>query len=410
MQNKKVVITGVGVVTPLGIGKDTFWKNLNAGRSGIKPISLFDTDDLKVKVGGEVTNFNPHEILEEKRLMDLDRSTLLLLCATKLCLKDAKLEINENNTKQTGVAVGTTFGSLNSLSKYDQEALTEGPRFANPSVFPSTVGNSAASRAAIKFKIKGFNTTLSTGMSAGLDAINYARDFIRLDRGKQILVGSVEDLSQQTFMGLYKLDYLSGLHNGSSCSRPFDKKRDGVVLSEGATMFVVQDADTVKDKRSIYAEVLGIGTAFDPARFYRYNSKGTGMKEAMIMALVDAGLEPKDIDCIFANANSTRGADAIEAMVIHEVFGDYAEKIPITAIKSMVGESYSNSGAMAVAAAIGAMEAESIPPIINLDTDDEKNKLNYVLKKSKKKKLSHVMVNAFGPSGKSTSVILKRFN
>ena len=410
MSKKRIVITGIGIVSPIGIGKDEFWKNLFAGKSGIKTITLFDTSKLKVKVGGEITDFDPHEILEEKRLIDLDRATLLLLSAAKLSLDDSRLQVNEKNTYRTGVVIGTTFGSLNSVSKYDQEALTEGPRYANPSVFPSTVGNSPASRVSIKFKIKGFNTTISTGISAGLDALEYAADLLALDRAEQVLVGSVEDLSHQTFMGLYKLDYLSGLHGSEPCSCPFDKKRDGVVFAEGATVFIVQDAKDVKDKSSIYGQISGIGSAFDPARFYRYNPKGTGMKRAMKMALQEAELNPKDIDCIFANANSTRGADAIESLAIKEIFGDYAGKVPVTAIKSMAGETYSNSGLLAAAAALGAIEKGKISPVINYENKDRNCELNLVLDKSKKQKVSHAMVNTFGPNNKNTSVIMSRFN
>ncbi|MFH1094313.1 MAG: beta-ketoacyl synthase N-terminal-like domain-containing protein, partial [Candidatus Omnitrophota bacterium] len=358
----------------------------------------------------EVSGFDPHAILEEKRLMDLDRATLLLLSAAKLCLDDAGLQVNEKNTYQTGVAVGTTFGSLHSISKYNQESMTEGPRYANPSIFPSTVGNSPASRISIKFKIKGFNATISTGISAGLDALEYAADLLELDRGKQVLVGSVEDLSQQTFMGLYKLDYLSGLHGSEPCSCPFDKKRDGIVFAEGATVFIVQDAKDVKDKSKIYAQISGIGSAFDPARFYRYNPKGAGMKRAMKIALQEAGLKPEDINCIFANANSTRGADAIEALAIKDIFGEHAGKISVTAVKSMTGETYSNSGTLAVAAALGAIEKGEISPVINYKNKDKNCELNLVLDKSKKQKVAHAMINTFGPNGQNTSVIISRFN
>ncbi|MBU1044409.1 MAG: beta-ketoacyl-[acyl-carrier-protein] synthase family protein [Candidatus Omnitrophica bacterium] len=410
MNKKRIVITGIGIVSPIGIGKDEFWENLFAGKSGIKPITLFDTSNLKVKVAGEITDFDPLVILEVKKIMDLDRATLLLLSAAKLCLEDGQFQIDEKNTYQTGVAVGTTFGSLNSVSKYDQEALTEGPRYANPSVFPSTVGNSPASRISIKHKIKGFNTTISTGISAGLDALEYSADLIELNRAKQILVGSVEDLSLQTFMGLYKLDYLSGLHSTPACSCPFDKNRDGVVFAEGATMFLVQEADLVQDKTKIYGQISGVGSVFDPARFYRYNPKGTGMKRAMKMALDDAGLKPEDIDCVFANANATRGADPIETLAIKEVFGKYSQKVLVTAVKSITGETYSNSGSLAVAAALGAIAENKISPIINYKNKDENCELNFVLDKAKKQKVTHALINTFGPNGKNTSIIISRYN
>jgi 3-oxoacyl-[acyl-carrier-protein] synthase II len=410
MKKKRVVITGLGILSPLGIGKKAFWKNLFAGKSGIKPITLFDTTKLKVKVGGEITDFDPHEILQEKRLIDLDRSTLLILSATKLCLEDAKLTINESNTNQTGVAVGTTFGNLHSMFKYNRESLTEGPRFANPSIFPSTVGNSPASRVAIKFKIKGFNTTIATGIGAGLDALEYATDFINLNRAEQILVGSLEDLTHQTFIGLHKLNYLSGTEDGKPISSPLDKNRNGIVFAEGATMFVLKSDENIENNsNTIYGEILGIGSAFDPARFYRYNPAGRGMKEAMRLALEDANLKPDDIDCILLNANSTRGADAIETLAIEEVFGDKGKGIPVTAIKCMTGESLSNSGGAAVAAAIGILKKERIPPTINLRKKDKNCELNCITTKNYKKKISRILVNSFSPNGKNTSMIIGRY-
>ncbi len=410
MKKKRIVITGMGIVSPLGIGRDEFWKNLFAGKSGIRLITLFDTSELKVKVGGEITDFNPHEILKEKRFIDLDRATLLLLSATQICLDDAKLVIDDDNTYQTGVCVGTTFGSLSSVSKYNRESMSEGPRFANPSIFPSTVGNAPASRVSIKFKIKGFNTTISTGIGAGLDALEYASDFIRLDRARQILVGSLEDFNIQAFMGLYKLKYLSGLKSNSPISCPLDRHRDGIVFSEGATMFVLQDAKEAADRQNdIYGEVLGAGSTFDPARFYRYNPKGEGMKQSMQIALEDAGIGCEDIDCILLNANSTRGADAIETLAIKEVFGAKAKDIPVTAIKSMLGESLSNAGGAAIAAALGVLEKGLIPPTINLREKDKNCDLNCITAANYKKRVSKILVNSFSPNGKNTSVIIGRY-
>jgi 3-oxoacyl-[acyl-carrier-protein] synthase II len=406
--NKRIVITGVGVLAPNGIGKEEFWTAIFQGKPGFRPISLFDTADLKVKVGGEITNFDPKAILGSKSLMDLDRATLLLSAAAKLALDDAKLNITQDNAKQIGVSIGTTFGSLHSISKFDRESLSEGPRYANPSVFPSTVGNSPASRLSIRFNIKGFNSTISTGMCAALDALDYACDFINLGRTNTVIVGSVEDFTIQTFLGFYKLKYLSGLHNGNlPLSCPFDKRRDGIIFSEGSSVFVVEEMDSaLKRKANIYAEILGIGSCFDPAKFYRFDPKGEGMVQAMHLALNNAHLKPQDIDCIFANANSTRDADKIETKAIKEVYGNYADKIPVTAIKSMLGETFSASAGLATAAAIAALEKNQIPPTINYKVKDPECELDYVVNELRKTKLQRVMLNAFGPNGANTVVII----
>ncbi len=407
MYKKKIVITGIGVVSPIGIGKEQFWGSLFEGKSAFEPITLFDTSDLKVRIAGEVIGFNPKTILGDKGLMDLDRATLLLLSATKLALDDSSFVINENNTHCTGVCVGTTLGSLHSISKFDRESITEGPQYVNPSTFPSTVGNSAASRISIRFQIKGFNTTISTGMCASLDAIDYARDFLKLDKAETILAGSVEDLSIQTFLGLYKLNYLAGL-KGEAVSCPFDKRRNGVIFSEGATLMVMQEKETaLKNKSHIYGEILGTGSCFDPAKFYRYNPKGTGMIQAMRLALKDAQLNPQDIDCIFANANSTKDADVIETKAIKEVFGD---KVPVTAVKSILGESFSVAGAFAAIAALGAINQGMIPPTMNLQEKDAACELDYVPNNARKKDISRVMINSFGFNGANTSIILGKYN
>ena len=409
---KRVVISGVGIVSPIGIGKEEFWKNLFAGQSGFREITLFDTKDLKVKIAGEITDFKPKVILGEKGLLDLDRATLLLLSATKLALEDAGLKMDESNTYRTGVSVGTTFGSLHSISKFDRESLTEGPRYVNPVVFPSTVANSPASRISIKFQIKGFNATISTGMSAALDAIDYARDFIYLDKADTVVAGSVEDLAMQTFLGFYKLNYLSGLKGSSNnpvCC-PFDNRRNGIIFSEGATALVLQDSEFArKNNTHIYGEILGIGSCFDPAKFYKYNPKGEGMKQAMKQALKDAHLSPRNIDCIFANANSTKDADRIETQAIKKIFARHACKIPVTAVKSMLGESFSVSGGFAIIAALGALNEGIIPPTINYEEKDKDCDLDYVPNKSRKKKLSYIMINSFGPNGVNTSLIIGKY-
>lgn len=405
MPKKRVVITGVGVVSPLGIGKEEFWKSLKEGKSNFKQVTIFDTKGLKHNVAGEITDFDPKQLLGKSGLMDWDRASLLLSSAVKLALVDAGLEINSDNAHDTGVSVGTTFGSLHSISEFDKEAVRDGPRLANPSVFTSTVGNSPASRVAIKFGIKGFNSTISTGMCSSLDALDYGRDLMTLGKIKTVVSGTVEALSPQIFLGFHKLNYLS------SESLPFDKRRNGIVLSEGAAAYILEDLNEAKNRNAgIYAEILGIGSAFDPAKFYKYNPKAAGMKQAMSAALDDAGLKPENIDCIFANANSDKDADMAEANAINDVFGDYAHRIPVTSVKSALGETYSASGGMSLISAIGALKDGFIPAIANLDKPDPASGLNYVAKTPVKKKLSRIMINAFGPNGESTVLIIGGIN
>lgn len=408
MQNKRIVITGVGVVSPIGIGKDRYWDALAKGEFGIKPITLFDVSKYKVKVGGEISDFDPAVILGKRGLLDLDRSTKLLLSSAKLALDDAGLVISEENSSQIGVSVGTTLGSLNSISRFNRESIIDGPRYANPSVFPNTVVNSPASRVGIRFKITGFNSTISTGMCSAIDALDYVRDFINLNRIHTGVVGTVEDLSIQAFLGCYKLKYLSGLNGKNEpISCPFDKRRDGIVLSEGAVTLTVENFETaIKRKAHIYGEILGIASCFDPSHPYRYNPRGRGMVRAMRLTLKDANLNPEDIGCIFANANSTKDADKIEAKAIKEVFGEKIRRIPVTSIKSNIGESFGVSGAFSLVAALGAFEKGFVPKLVNYSEPDPDCNLSFVLRQEPASKVSRIMINTFSPNGANSVVIV----
>lgn len=410
MDKKRIVITGIGVISPIGIGKDQYWENLQAGKSGFKPITLFDTSDLKVKIAGEIAEFDAKNFLGQKVSKNLDRATRLLSSATKLVLDDSSIRIDDNNAKDIGIVAGSTFGSVQSIMDFDKKALTDGSLSVNPSHFPNTVINSPASQDAIRFGIKGFNTTISTGMCAGLDALDYGFDFISLGRAKMVIVGSVEEMCLQTFLGFYKLKYLSGLNTHSEAlSCPFDKRRNGIVFSEGSSAIILEDIETAQERKApIYARILSIGSCFDPYSVRRYNPKGLGMKKAMRMALEEAGLKSQDIDCIFANANSTEDADLIETEAIKEVFGKYAKKVPVTAIKSMIGETFSASGGLAVAAAIGSINQNFIPPTINYQEKDEFCDLDCVPNNSRKQKIDRVMINSFGPNGVNTVLIIAR--
>ncbi|MFA5099945.1 MAG: beta-ketoacyl synthase N-terminal-like domain-containing protein, partial [Candidatus Omnitrophota bacterium] len=287
MNNKRIVITGVGVVAPNGIGKEAYWDALKNGRAGFKNITLFDTKDLDVRVAGEIDNLNAKEILNMPISKDLGRATVLLLCAVKLALNDSRLEITDQNSEETGISIGTTFGSIHYISEFDKESLREGPRYANPSLFPNSVANAPASHIGIKFKIKGFNSTLSTGMCATPDALAYACSHMALYPTKSVIVGGVEDLCIQTFLGFYKLGYLSGLRTKFwPSSSPFDKRRDGVIFSEGAAAFILEHMDGAKKRHAdIQAEILGSGSSFDPTRRYKYSAQGAGMIESMNAAL-----------------------------------------------------------------------------------------------------------------------------
>jgi len=407
---KRVVITGVGVLSSIGCGKDAYWQALQAGRTGYKPITLFDASQFAVQQACEVDGFDAKQYLGVKGLRTLDRSTRLIVSAAKLAIEDSRCIISEENTDDIGVSVGTTLGSIKSINDFDEVTINEGPRYTNPAFFPNTVINSPASHVSIWHHIKGFNTTISTGFTASLDAMHYAYDFIQYGRAQLVYAGGVEEMCQQTFFGFYTLQFLSGSKKGERfINCPFDRRRNGITFGEGACLMAMEEYRHAKKRKApVLAEVLGFGSNFDPYRINKYNPRGTGLKRSMRSALDDAGCKPTDIDYICANANSTVAADKIETDAIKEVFGKHAGTIPVSAVKSMTGECFSVSGALAAAASIGALNTNFIPPTVNYRKQDPSCDLDYVAGTAREAKLKTVMVITFGPNGNNTCMILRR--
>lgn len=408
--NKRIVITGLGILAPNGKGREEYWANLRAGKPGYNKITLFETDEFLVDIAGEVPDFDPKEYMGKKGLRTLDRSTTLLVSASKLAIADSNFDITDKNTDDCGVSVGTTLGSVKSIADFDMVTLTEGPRYVNPAHFPNTVINSPASQVSIWNNIQGFNNTLASGFTTSIDAMQYAADFIELGRAKYVLTGGVEEMCNYTFWGFHALAFLSGSVKGQPfVNCPFDKRRNGITFGEGAMLMAMEPYDEAKKRgAAMIAEVASFGYEFDPFRLNKYNPRGTGLKGAMQKTLDNAGMSPKDIDCIFANANSTKMADKIEAMIIKDIFGDYGKIVPVTATKSMTGECYSVSGAMAVAAALGAIDRGFIPPTINYKEPDPECDLNIIANKAVNADLKNVLVVNFSPSGANMCMILRR--
>jgi 3-oxoacyl-[acyl-carrier-protein] synthase II len=408
--NKKIVITGIGVLSPIAIGREAFWAGLYQGKTGFRPVTLFDTSPFRVNIAGEITDFDALSFLVKKGLRELDRSTRLICSAAKLAIDDSRIEITEDTTHSMGVSIGTTFGSLHSISQFDRSGLIEGPRFVNPSLFPNTVINSPASQVSIRFKIKGFNTTISTGFCASLDAVSYAADFIKLNRADVVLAGGVEELCEETFLGFHKLGCLSGIDGSEPICCPFDARRNGTMLSEGAAILVLEEEQHALNRNAdILARVLGYGNAFDPFADGWGNGSGKGLKSAIDLALNEAALGPDAIDYVCACANSTQGLDRIETRVIKDVFGKRAFAVPVSSIKSMVGESYSASGALALAAAAGALRKGFIPPTANYREKDPECDLDYVSEAQRPADVKTVLVTACDPYGQNTALVVGKY-
>jgi len=407
---RNAVITGIGVCSPVGIGRDAYWEALIHGKTGFRTIGLFDTAPYSVNVAGEIGDFDPVSLLGKKGLREMDRSTRLLICAAQLAIDDSGIGLNDQNAHSVGVSIGTTFGSLHSIFQFDRDGLLDGPRLVNPSFFPNTVINSPSSRISIRFKIKGFNTTISTGFCAGLDAVAYASDFIRLNRADIVLAGGVEELCEETFRGFLNLGCLSGSDGSIPLCCPFDARRNGVILSEGASVLILEDEEhALKRGANILAKVKGYGNSFDPLTEWNFVRTGKGLFNAVKTAIDDALLKPGDIDFICSGANSTKGLDRLESAVIREAFGSRSSSVPVSSIKSMVGESFSASGALGLSAAAGAITRGIIPPTVNYRERDPECDLDYVPNHARKTPVRNALIMSADPYGNNSAMVLSRY-
>lgn len=407
--DNRVVVTGIGVISPIGTGKESFWDGLKRGLSGIRPVSLFDVSRYRSKQAGEIPEFDPKAFLGQKGIRHFDRTSLLITAATGMALGDASLD-HCYGEEDLGIVLGSTFGSIESISTFDLEALKEGPNYVNPMDFPNTVLNAPASRASIFCQAKGLNSTVSTGETSGVDAIIYAADFLKMGRIKAVLAGGVYGLTRDIYWAAYRAGVLSGSKDSSvEICAPFDKRRNGIVLGEGAAIVLLETLEGALNRGArIYAEVKGYGSAFNPTRGGS-EDLGGGVR-AVSAAFQEAGLEAENISYISANANSSINGDKMETIVIKESFGDYARKVPVSAIKSMTGDCLDASGAMQCVACIMAINEGVIPPTINYREFDPQCDLDYVPNKKREIPVRHAMVQSFSYTGNCSSLILSRLS
>ena len=410
--NKKVVITGIGVISPNSIGKSNFKEAIRGGVSGIKDITLFDTSNLRCKTAGEIRSFNPQEFLGSKGLRNLNRSTTLTLAGTKLAFDDARLNypVDEKHAYDYGVSIGTASGSLHSIMNFDREILLEGPASPSPACFPNTVMNVAASYASIRFNIKGFNATITSGLCSGTDALFYGMNMIKNYDYKVVIAGGVDELCLEGFLDFYKLGILSGSNTGSSefVSCPYDRKRNGAIFAEGACILVLEELEHARERGAkVYAGISGYGASFDPkCRERRCNVSANGAVLAIKKALAQSDTEEAQVDYICGSANSTPDLDLMEVNAIKKIFGKRTKEIPISSIKSMLGEAFSAGSVFGIASSAIAIDDGFIPPTINYNSPDKKCDLNIIKNRYIKADLRRVLVNSFSPTGTNSAMVL----
>jgi len=407
--NKNVVITGLGVVAPNGIGKDAFWDGLKEGRSAFGEVSSFDTADFSLNYAAEIKNFDAKDFLAKEGLRNLDRSALFLMVAAKFALEDAKLKIDEKNTDEIGVCTGTTFSHLWATFEFDKEVFKESLDFASPVLFPSTVLNATSSHVSIYFNIQGFNATITTGYTSSLDAFKYAISALETGKVNYVLVGCVDALSYYLFGGFYRLGYMAGI-KGEPVSCPFDKRRNGPLLGEGAVAFLIEYEENARKRGAdILARVRSVESFFDAFRIGKIHPHGEGFEKAAKRAIEDAGIDLSDIDYISSCANSSADLDRIEVKVLKRIFGSRLKKIPVSSIKSMLGETISSAGGLQIASVIGAMQRKSVPPTINYKTEDPECDIDCVPNVAQKKDVKLALVDSFGPGAFNSACILERY-
>ncbi len=409
--NSRLVITGMSVFSSIGMNKDEFWTNLTNGVSGIKDITLFDVAKFKSKKAGEIADFDAKEYLGKKGIRHIDRTSLLVSSSAKLAMEDANITPETYDAEELGIVIGSTYGSIDSISSFDLEGLQEGPTFVNPMAFPNTVLNAPASRVSIFCNATGLNSTISTGTASGLDALIYASDFLKLGRGKAVLAGGVHGLTRDIFWGAYSSGVLSGSSDAAEISAPFDKRRNGFVIGEASALLVIERLeDALERNAKIYAEIKGYGCTFNPDKTSRENINTTQGVRCISMAMEDAGINKEDVSYVSACANSSITGDMMEAKIIRDYFGDSADKVPVSAIKSMTGECLDASGSLQCVAGVLSINSGIIPPTINYQEKDEECNVDCVANDSRKAEVNNVLVNSFSDTGNISSVIISKYS
>ena len=409
---RRVVITGLGAVTPLGTRTDTIWDRLCQGVSGIGAITRFDTTDFDVKIAGEAREFDPEEFLDKRELRRTDRFVQFALAAAQEAMDDAELSITGTNAQRVGAYIGTAFGGLASLESVHAKMLAQGPQRVSP-LFPAMVlGNLASGQVSIRFGAEGPNNSSSTACAAGAHSIGEAVNLIRRDAADVMIAGGTEavitPLAVSAFANMKALSTSNKIPE--SASRPFDRERNGFVMAEGAGVLIVEELQHARRRGArIYAEILGYGSAGDAYHITAPCPDGAGAARCMMHALKDAGISADAIDYINAHATSTPAGDAAESHAIKSVFKARAHTLPISATKSMTGHLLGAAGAVESIFTVLAMRDHTLPPTMNYEYPDPACDLDYVPNQARQHPVRTAMSNAFGFGGTNATLIFRTY-
>ena len=410
--NRRVVITGLGLVTPLGIGVDETWSSLCEGRSGIGEITQFDTTEFTTKIAGEVKDFNAEDFLPKKDAKRTEKFIAYAVAGARMALENARLTIDDNNGPRVGVITGCGLGGLEMLETTARTVREKGPKRCSPFFIPRLIGNMAPGMISIHLGAKGPNISVATACAAGAHAIGDACNTIIRGQADAMITGGVESVITPTCVaGFNAMKALSTRNDDpQKASRPFDQDRDGFVVGEGAGILILEALDHALDRgATILAEMAGYGQSGDGYHMTSPSPDGDGMIRCMQAALDDAGITGDAIDYINAHGTSTPLNDLYETRAIKKVFGDAAPNIPISSTKSMTGHLLGGAGGIETTFSVLALNNGIIPPTINLENPGEECDLDYVPNKARQKDINYAMSNSFGFGGTNASLVVKRY-
>ncbi|MBU4227802.1 beta-ketoacyl-ACP synthase II [bacterium] len=410
MKNR-VVITGMGAITPIGNNVKTFWENIKKGKCGIDFIKSFDTSEFKVKIAAEIKNFNPADVLDSKELKRMDKFTQMGIVAANEAVDDAGLSNESDSRENWGVVLGTGIGGFTTIEKENRKIIEKGPGRVSPFFIPMALCNIAAANIAIKFGIKGICDTVITACASGTSSIGNAYRILQQDQADLIITGGSEAaMTPLALAGFTSMGALCTHNKAEQASIPFDIRRTGFVMGEGAGIMILETLEHAQKRgANIYAEVVGYGTTCDAYHITAPAPGGNGGARAMKMAINDSGINEEQISYINAHGTSTPYNDKCETEAIKTVFGEKAYDIPISSTKSMTGHMLGASGAAEAIVCIKAMQESFIPPTIGLQEQDPECDLDYVPLQGRNQNLQYTLSNSFGFGGQNASILFKKW-
>lgn len=411
--HRRVVITGVGLVTPLGIGVDETWSGLCSGKSGIGEITRFDTTNHKTKIAGEIKNFNPEDFLPTKEAKRTEPFIAYAIAAARMALENSGLKIDSSNEGKVGVILGCGLGGLGIMERTIVSVDKRGPKRVTPFFIPMMIGNMAAGMVSIQFGAKGPNSSIATACAAGAHAAGNSFKIIQRGAADAMITGGVESVVTPTCIAGFNAMKALSTRNDSpeKASRPFDRDRDGFVVGEGSGIVIFEALEHALERGAhIYAEITGFGMTGDGYHMTSPSPDGDGMIRCMKAAIDDAGISYDEVDYINAHGTSTQLNDLYETRAVKAVFQDKAYSIPISSTKSMTGHLLGGAGGIETAFTTLTIHEGMIPPTINHENPAEECDLDYVPNVARKKNVKIAMTNSFGFGGTNATLIIKAYN